>query len=999
MRLRWIVGWLVAIFLSPLHMASGQDKPPIELPEVVIVGQDVRTAQQEKRPVGPRTIPIGLQNEFRAGKVPNIAPPDIGRSVAGPTVENPGCLLFSGVGGKKDESLYRRGVKHYNNRDDSSARALFARLTQEYPNSVYRGAAAFWWGESHFRQGEDADALAHYERVITSYPREPLRDYALYRAAELRLRRENYDRAARYVADLRAQYPASPTVQYAHYLAGEAAFRQSRFADAVQEFGAFVSRYPQSPLLERATLIQGESLYQMGRYADAQEAYRQFIDRYADSSLVREAQYSLAWAQLKQGQVEQAQREFKRLQEQSAAPRYAEATQYAAFVLAAQKGDERAAIRQLQLLSRNFPESPLVAAAWGELAWLRFDGQAYDEALNLYRQLVQSPRTPRVARDVAQFMMAESLYQLSRYAQATAALRNVRSDAEAALREKVAFRLGLSLYHQRLYKQTSQVLQAFIVSYASSPYRDEALYWLAEAHFHQGDYQAALQTSKRLPRDSRLYPYALHSQGWSYLRLQQWPAAIKTFQQIAQVDPQSAVASDALYRIAESYRQLGQTETAQQTYERYLRLYPKGPQAAASELQLTLFTDQRDNLQQKIAALERIQQLYPGTEAAIEAQFRLGTTWFQQNRFAEARESFEAFAAAHPNHAKAATVRLRLADTFYNEKQFRNSLIAYRKVILLHPSAGEVADARYGVVLSHYRLGEYAQFLRESQDFIRDYPDHDLSESVLLQMAEYFQVQKRPQEAIDTYTYMARAYADKPLAAKARLRLGELYLNSGKPEQAIAVFEQMLQNGPADDLKPDAIYGQAQAYEALGDPDAPQRYARVAEAYPESPLAARSLFQAGRLSQTNGAYEQALGYFERIVLSYPHDPLRYDSWLQWGVTLLDLKQPKRALEVLQEAQQTPDQRIAAQAQWHIGRAHTQAGALQQGTNAYLRVAYLYPNEKGLVSEALRQAARNYVSLGKCSEALTVYDKLLKQTTSVHLEQAIQQEIAGSGCQS
>lgn len=999
MRLCWLAGWLVAILLSPLHMAWGQDKPPIELPEVVIVGQDVRTAQQEKRPIGPRTIPIGLQSELQAGKVPNIAPPDIGRSVAGPTAENPGCLLFSGVGGNKDESLYKRGVKHYNNGDDASARALFARLTQEYPNSVYRGAAAFWWGESHFRQGEVEDALAHYERVITSYRREPLRDYALYRAAELQLRRENYDRTAQYVADLRAQYPASPTIQYAHYLAGEATFRQSRFADAVQEFGTFISRYPQSPLLQRATLIHGESLYQLGRYADAQEAYRRFIDRYADSSMVREARYGLAWTQLKQGQVEQAQREFKRLQEQSAAPRYAEAMQYADFVLAAQKSDDRAARRQLQLLSQSYPESPLVAAAWGELAWLRFDGQAYDEALNLYRQLVQSPRTPQPARDVAQFMMGESLYQLSRYAEATAALRNVRSDAEAALREKVAFRLGLSLYHQRLHQQASQVLQAFVVSYASSPYRDEALYWLAEAQFHQADYQAALQTSKRLPRDSRLYPYALHNQGWSYLRLHQWSPAIQTFQQIIEVDSQSAVASDALYRIAESYRQLGQSETAQQIYERYLSLYPKGPQAAASELQLTLLTGQQDNVEQKITALERIQRLYPGTEAAIEAQLRLGTTLFQQNRFAEARESFEAFAAAHPNHAKTATVRLRLADTFYNEKQFRDSLIAYRKVTLLHPNSGEVVDARYGVVLSHYRLGEYPPFLNESQDFIRDFPDHALSESVLLQMAEYFQVQNRPQEAIDTYTYMARAYADKALAAKARLRLGELYLSTGKPDQAIAVFEQILQNGQADDLKPDALYGQAQAYEALGDPNAPQRYARVAEAYPESPLAARSLHQAGRLSQTNGAYAQALGYFERIVLSYPHDPLRYDSWLQWGVALLDLKQPERALEVLQEAQQTPDQHIAAQAQWQIGRAHTQAGALQQGTNAYLRVAYLYPNEKGLVSEALRQAARNYVSLGKCQEALTVYDKLLKQTPSVHLQQVIQQEMAGSGCQS
>lgn len=990
---------LIIIFLSVIPVVSAQDKPTIEIPEVVVVGQDVRTVQQEKQPIAPQTGPIGLQSDVQAGKVQTLAPPDIGRSVAGPVAENPGCLLFSGVGGKKDESLFKRGLKQYVKGEDRNARSLFAQLAQEYPDSVYRGASTFWWGESHFRKGEEADALVHYEQVVASYPREPLRDYALYRAAELQLRRGSYDRAAQYTTDLQAQYPASPTVEYATYLAGEVAFRQGRYREATDAFVAFMSRYSQSSLVERAALMQGEGLYQLGQYAEARAAYRGFIDQYGGSPLAREARYGLAWTRLKEGELEQAQRAFQRLYDQSPEPRYAEARQYVAFVAALRKGDQRSARRQLQQLRQDYPEGTLMPAAWSELAWSRFDGQAYADALQLYRQLKQNPQTPRAIQDVAQFMTGECLYQLGRYGEATTAFRAVHSEADAGLREKVAFRLGLSLYHQRQYKQAAQVLQALIVRYAGSPYRDEGLYWLAEAHFRREAYGASLQASKRLPGKSRLYPYGLHSRGWVYLRQQQWQKAIISFQQLVDSYPKSAVRPDALYRLAESYQQLGQDDTAQPLYEQYLQEYPSGPQAGAAQLQLALLDGQADDLEQNLAALQTIQEQYPGTEAAIDAEFRQGRLLFRHNRFGEAREVFTAFSVAHAKHQKAPRAGLRLADTYYNEKAYREGLIAYRKVTLLYPAAAEVVDARYGVILSHYQLDEYPQFLSESQGFVRDFPDHPLSESVLLQMAEHFQAQQEFKAAIETYTYMATTYTDQPLAGKAHLRLGELYLKTDALGDAMAAFEQVRDGEYDEALKSEAAFGLAQAAEAKGDADAVKRYAQVSALYPDSPLAARGLYQAGRLAQAKKDYSQARTYFERVVLKYPHDSVRSDSWLQWGVVLLEMNQAKRALEVLQEAQQTQDQHIAAQAQWQIGRAHTAAGALQEGTNAYLRVAYLYPNEQSLVAEALRQAARNYVSLGKCPEALTVYEKLRKQTTAVHLQQVILQEIAGSGCQS
>ena len=115
------------------------------------------------------------------------------------------------------------------------------------------------------------------------------------------------------------------------------------------------------------------------------------------------------------------------------------------------------------------------------------------------------------------------------------------------------------------------------------------------------------------------------------------------------------------------------------------------------------------------------------------------------------------------------------------------------------------------------------------------------------------------------------------------------------------------------------------------------------------------------------------------------------------VVLLHLQQPGAAIDMLQQAQQTPDLHLAAQVQIMLGRAYSNAGERQKSINAYLRVPYLYPDEMLLVKQALRQVARHYVAMQKCPEATTVYNKLLGRITDAQETREVKQEMAVSGC--
>ena len=155
----------------------------------------------------------------------------------------------------------------------------------------------------------------------------------------------------------------------------------------------------------------------------------------------------------------------------------------------------------------------------------------------------------------------------------------------------------------------------------------------------------------------------------------------------------------------------------------------------------------------------------------------------------------------------------------------------------------------------------------------------------------------------------------------------------------------------------------------------PPAYRDIAEAYAASPLAMQGLFEAGRIWRQQGEHARARRSLEALVKRYPQASMRYEAWLLLGQSRLDLKAYAEALDAFAEAAQAPDKKLAAQAVWYSGRAHSAAGDLQQGINAYLRLVYLYPDATTLVPQALREAARNYVALRKCSEALKVYDKI------------------------
>jgi TolA-binding protein len=100
-----------------------------------------------------------------------------------------------------------------------------------------------------------------------------------------------------------------------------------------------------------------------------------------------------------------------------------------------------------------------------------------------------------------------------------------------------------------------------------------------------------------------------------------------------------------------------------------------------------------------------------------------------------------------------------------------------------------------------------------------------------------------------------------------------------------------------------------------------------------------------------------------------------------GILYLAQKKSGEAIAVLSTAIQSPEERVASQAQFRLGEAYLEAGNKESALLQFSKVIYLYPHLTDMMEEALLKLGDLYIEEKKFSEARQVYNKLLERCKS------------------
>jgi TolA-binding protein len=990
---------VIGIGYAPGTHGGVEEKQPLKLPEVVILGEDISVLKESKERLVPQELAPTLKEipaEARE-KIALAALEQGGKSA--PQVSSPGCLFGNPVTGSLaraflgDEAQYKVGLYRYQNGDYQGAVDAFTRVHQDYPQSSFRGSAYYWEGESYYRLGQYDKALAAYQQVIQHFRGERLRDYALLGAADVQLRTQRPADAIPLLKDLLATYPSSPTNVVARRYLAEAFFRAGRYVEAAEAYNQLRHASQGDGDKANAAFWRAESFFQLGEFDRAEQGYRELLQAYPRHARQEEALYGLGWAELNNEKYRSALDTFQQLGRAFPRTRFQESAYYArvrSYLGLRQMAPAQDAYRQL---AREFPQGRWLAAATLEFARAAYESGDSATAASLTKQVGDSAKSSPLA-PVAFVLQGDLLYREGKFPEAIEAYRRAeRAGLPDNLLEATLLKRALALYQRRDFANAATDLERLLRQFPTSAQSAEAAFWLGESRFYNRQYRPALLAYQQVPPASSRYPDALYGVGWVYYQASDWPKAAAEFEQVVLRFPEASIRPEALFRLGEVQFNLKNFDKAIATYQQLLREYPQEKLAPNARLRSAWVRYKAGDNAQAIRELTDLTRDQADRPIAAEAHYWLGMAYMSAKQLNNARAQFERIIAQWPSSEVGSQAILRLGDTLYNQGKFTQAIDTYTRLTASGNADVHTVDAEYGIILALYQLRRLNEYAARAKAFIARYPTNALSGTVLYQLAELYEAENRSQMALDTLQEITTRFSQSELVESAHLRRAEIFARQGNWQASFAEAQQALAVAKNDVVKSDALFTMAQAQQELKlYPAAAESYRRLVHNYPKSRFVAASMRGLAQSLNQAGRQADAKQVWQDMLQRAPKDASMADVALELGLMLQSEGQHRKALEQFGRAVAQGNPEIAAHAQYEIGRSYTLLKDYQQGTVELMKVAYLYPQQQRWVQRALLQAAGNYEQEQKWQDALAIYQKIVKEVAQGESREQAAQKI-------
>ena len=320
----------------------------------------------------------------------------------------------------RPEALYRLGFVHLQQQNYDAARQAYRRVLDEHGTSSAAPQAQYGIGDAYYNEGRMERAAAAYRTVLETYPDAPLAEEAASSLFFALNAAGRSDRAEAVVDSFAAANPNADIVSVLRFRRAEAAYQTGDVQEAQRLFQRFLRRSSNEQLLPEAYYYLGIIFADRNRPDEASTYLQQLLDRYPESPRRAEAALRLGDIRLDEGDAQAALNAYRTAAETEgvgddlrAQARYGQSV---ALLRLERLGEAEELLQRVLETNRG---GPLLASARLGLARIREQQGETDEALRLYRTVVEQVRSETAA---------EALYRLGR-------LLLDQGQAQAAIRE------------------------------------------------------------------------------------------------------------------------------------------------------------------------------------------------------------------------------------------------------------------------------------------------------------------------------------------------------------------------------------------------------------------------------------------------------------------------------------------------------------------------------------------------------------------------------------
>ena len=574
----------------------------------------------------------------------------------------------------------------------------------------------FYKGYVLLQKGEEGQAAACFKLLKDTG--NPYTLQAQYYYAYCSYKVGNYNRA---LPDFLA---IEHTAQYKHivpYYIVQIYYAQHQYDEVYERAAMLLRENPESEYTGELHRIMGEIYYTQGQYLGAADHLRAYEEDYTklQKELLREDIYLLG---ITEYQLENWQAAIKYLKKvKQIRDTISENTCLHMGNAYVKIGDiEHAKLSYQAAIRFNLNRRVREEAMYNYALATYQCGTALGESINAFNDFLDEYPNTAHAEDV--YALLADMYRSSKnYKAALESIERIQNPTSKLRETKqyLRYQLGADAFLQGKLPMAMKWMQEVVDNEkASSQYKTEAYYYLAECNYRLHHYDKCYQlinTYLAQPdvEHSKNYNAAFYLKGYALFSLKQYGEAEMVFRRYiaGNADPTFA---DALNRIGDCCFNNRSFEEAANTYQRVIEMGQTGADYATFQRGYALGLMHRYS--EKAQVMEHLVKAFPKSDYADDALYEIARAQLQADQNDAAIDAYTRLITRYPNSNYARKASLELAMIYRNQRRYTEALDAYRTTIERYPGSEEAYSALSGmeqVYVETNNITDYLAFTRQ----------------------------------------------------------------------------------------------------------------------------------------------------------------------------------------------------------------------------------------------------------------------------------------------
>ena len=897
-------------------------------------------------------------------------------------------------------ALFRVGEAAYLVSDHGQARRQLGRFLAKYPGDRLNAYTLAYLGNTALADDDLDAAEDYYRRAIEDFPRGQLQDDCRFGLARIAEKRGDNERSGRLYLAV-ASKTISRLADDARFHLGALQYSLGEFQDAAETFAEFDSSLAESQWRANARLGHGWALLKLGRTDEAAIMFRSIS---GDPKVGTEARYWLGLVQKEKKQWESAAATFLEAARADPSHELIPALRFHA-------GD--ALLQTMEIESAEAQFELVMASADDEEQWLDDAMRGRVQAASVAQDL------QRVDRRAGEF--------LKRF-------------PNGPLVTDVRRMAARSLLERKLYTRAAEMLAPLYDSGEDGPGDFEGRILLSLAHEGLGRRDEALEVLRPVLESAggSVLSDAQLTQASLLLAMEKYQEAIRPLESFLSTDPSGEGRVKGLGQLAICHARTGRIKEAKRLYIELSKDHGDHFLVAETTEQLA---EAAYDAEDPAWAGELFGEMRSGAasdEAALRGLLGLGWSQYTSGRFEDAARTLDQLLAKQPPGTFAAEAAYLRGIVLRQLGEDTSALKMFDLVIQQYPGTAQYVEALMAAAVLHDDLGRYETAAAIYARLAGEHPEFHQIDKVTYNWAWVLSESGHAEEALRLLKRLRANHRDSPYWAFATLSLAQwacdekdyaeaesliaellagkldpkirdkvLYLSAriaharGRWNEASGRYQALVSDCPRSGLIRLAEFGIAETAFLQDDfQTAAERFDRLAGHFDESDpaLAAAVKLRVCQLACQEKNWDEAYRIALEIKDRFPDFQDLYEVEYAIGRCLSadgDFLAAREAYQRVIDSAEGQDTKTAAKAQLMIAESYYHQKAYQEALRAYLRLEILYAYPE-LQAAAVLQAGKCRELLGEWSNALKLYDKLLREYPDTNLREEATRRKAEAG---